>query len=362
MMACRILRLGRVWIVFAALCSFTAWATAQPIAQPANWPWHAVSIGFPGGTAADIQRYKARLNINAVRLDIVPRWHAQRQGMSGEQAFKDALLWADEMLNTCAALGIVATIHMDHFPMDPADLTESSSSAFWNDPLELDRIVAVASQLATRYSKRGKELAAYHVISEPLLYEAGRAVIPPQLAELQRRIIAAIRDVDKDRWIIVSPAPGGQPQGYADFTPPQDQKLIWGAHMYQPHKFTHQGIGGRPMGLEYPGMADGIFWDKNVLHQLIEPLHQYQQTHAAPVFIGEFSAVRWAKGGEQYLLDLVSIFNEYGWGWDYFSATDWHGWNPDYDDLYAPDAPESTWRSHYVGEKSKRWATLHRMY
>jgi hypothetical protein len=72
--------------------------------------------------------------------------------------------------------------------------------------------------------------------------------------------------------------------------------------------------------------------------------------------------VLWAKGGEQYLIDLVSIFNENGWGWDYFSATDWHGWNPDYDEFYAPDVPESAWKSHYVGDKSKRWATLRILY
>jgi len=355
-------QLTRIWILFTALYSFSVWATAQEVAQPVNWPWHAVSIGFPGGSAADIKRYKARLNINAVRLDIVPRWYALRQGISGDQAFNEALVWADEMLDTCAAMGITAVIHMDHFPMDPADLTENSSPSFWSNQAELDKILSVAGQLAARYGKRGKELAAYHVISEPLIYDGGLALSPPQLPELQRRIIAEIRKADKDRWIVVSPGPGGQPQTYAQYVAPIEHNLIWGTHMYQPHKFTHQGIGGRPLGVEYPGLADGAYWDKNALRGLMEPLHLFQQSHAAPVFIGEFSAVLWAKGDDQYLTDLVSIFNEYGWGWDYFSATDWHGWNPDYDEFYAPDVPESAWRSHFVGDKSKRWATLRKLY
>ena len=348
----------RIWLVFAALCHVSVWVSAQELSYPVNWPWHAVSIGFPGGSAADIRRYKTSLNINAVRLDIVPRWYALRQGMNGDQAFKDALVWTDEMLDTCAALGITAIIHMDHFPMDPSDVAESSSAAFWNDQAESEKIVSVAHQLATRYGTRGKELAAYHVISEPLVYNDGRAISPPQLAELQRRIISEIRKVDKERWIVVSPGPGGLPQGYQQFSAPVASHLIWGAHMYEPHKFTHQGINGRPLGVEYPGSADGRYWDKNELRRLIEPLRLFQQNHPAPVFIGEFSAVRWAKGGEQYLLDIVSIFNEYGWGWDYFSATDWHGWNPDYDESYSTDVPESSWKSHFVGDRSKRWATL----
>lgn len=356
-------RCGR-GIMFLLLCSIPAWAVAagQGTRYPVNWPWHAVDISFPGGSAADIQRYKANLNINAVRLDLVPRWYAMRQGIDGEHAFNEALVWTDQMLDTCAALGITAVIHMDHFPMDPADLTDNTSAAFWNDPGQLEKIVSVAHQLASRYQKRGRELAAYHIVSEPLLYAGGIATAPPQLADLQQRIVAEIRAVDKNRWIVVSPGPGGQPQAYQLYVPPVDQRLVWGAHMYQPHPFTHQGIGGRPLGVTYPGLLNGTYWDKGALRQLMEPLRQFQQARPAPVFIGEYSAVVWAPGGEQYLLDLTSIFDEYGWGRDYFSATDWHGWNPDYDEFFAPDVPPSAWMSHYVGDKSKRWSALRMMY
>jgi hypothetical protein len=359
-LCCRFFQLNKKWIVFVVLCNVSSWATAQ--GNPVNWPWHAVDISFPGGTAADIQRYKANLNINAVRLDLMPRWYALRQGMDGEHALNDALVWTDTMLDTCAALGITAIIHMDQFPLDPADLTDYTSPAFWSNSGELEKIVSVAHQLADRYKKRGKELAAYHFISEPLVYMGGVAMSPAQLPDLQQRIIAEIRGVDKNRWIVVSPGPGGQPQAYQQFVPPIGNNLIWGAHMYQPHAFTHQGINGRPLGVVYPGVANGIYWDKSALRQLIEPLHLFQQNHPAPVFIGEFGAVVWAPGGEQYLQDLASIFNEYVWGWDYFSATDWHGWNPDYDEFYAPDMPPSAWQSHYVGDKSKRWSTLRLMY
>lgn len=356
----RLGQLLRQMLLFVLLCTAAAAATSAPL--PQNWPWHAVDISFPGGGATDILRYKSKLNINAVRLDLVPRWYAMQRGVSGEQAFNDALAWTDQMLDTCAMLGITAVIHMDHFPIDPTDLTDNSSSAFWSDAGQLEKIVSVAHQLASRFGQRGKELAAYHIISEPLLYQGGLALSPPQLPDLQQRIIKEIRAVDRNRWIVVSPGPGGQPQAYQQFVPPQDKKLVWGAHMYQPHVFTHQGIGGRPLGVVYPGPASGVNWDKNELRRLLEPLRQFQQAQPGPVFIGEFSAVVWAPGAEQYLLDLASLFNEYGWAWDYFSATDWHGWNPDYDEFFAPDVPASAWQSHYVGDKSKRWATLRTLF
>ena len=83
--------------------------------------------------------------------------------------------------------------------------------------------------------------------------------------------------------------------------------------------------------------------------------------HPAPVYIGSFSAVRWAKGGEEYISDAVSIFNEVNWGWAYFSATGWHGWNPDYDNIFSNDESYK-WKEHRVGQDSARWETLRKIF
>ena len=144
-------------------------------------------------------------------------------------------------------------------------------------------------------------MAAYHIISEPVVFREKKAFSPLQLPALQRRIISAIRELDHDRWIIVSPGPGGMPNGYQNFVPPDAAHLIWGAHMYVPHKFTHQGIYGEPLGVVYPGWADGQYWDKQALRSAMQPLRSFQIEHSPLVFIGEFSAARWGKGGERYL-------------------------------------------------------------
>ena len=88
-------------------------------------------------------------------------------------------------------------------------------------------------------------------------------------------------------------------------------------------------------------------------------LRKFQLKNQVPVWIGEFSAIRWAKGAEVYINDLVSIFEDYGWGWTYFSLNGWHGWNPDYNEIQPK---ENEWKSHFVGTTSSRWATLKQLF
>lgn len=355
-LACEV-RLLSVFFVGLAI-SFAAHAQDS---MPANWPWRGVSIGFPGGGVADLERYKNKLPINAVRLNINARRYAEINHVDGKQALQQAMDWTDSMLDACTRLGVGAVVQINHFPLDPSAPYKMSDASFWESGKAQDEVVSVSGKLAKRYGRRGGELVAYQIISEPVMHIAGRAVAPPQWPELLGRIVSEIRKFDKKRWIVVSPAPGGIPQGYADFHPPKDSLLIWGSHVYLPYAFTHQGIKGRKPEVIFPGRIKFKQWDKAALQTALSPLIQFQRLHPAPVYIGEFSAVRWGQGAEQYLVDLVSIFNESGWGWSYFSATGWHGWNPDYNTEFSDDDPQN-WKHDYVGDSSVRWRTLNEIF
>lgn len=324
---------------------------------PHDWPWKGVSIEFPGGGVSDLERYRGRLPINVVRLNIDARRYAEINHVDSTHALQNAMDWTDSMLDACASLGIGAVVQINHFPIDPTVHVLMSDPVFWESADSQNEIISVSRELVERFSRRGGELAAYQIVSEPVVYISGRAIAPPQWPELLNRIVAEIRKIDTDRWIIVSPGPGGIPQGYTDFRPPKDQRLIWGSHVYLPYAFTHQGIKGRELHIKYPGTIRFKHWDRFSLCEAMEPLRRFQKRHPAPVFIGEFSAVRWGHDAEQYLVDLASCFNNYEWGWSYFSATGWHGWNPDYNNEYSNDDPKN-WSLDYVGEKSARWLTL----
>ena len=64
---------------------------------------------------------------------------------------------------------------------------------------------------------------------------------------------------------------------------------------------------------------------------------KFQQDNHVRIFVGEFSAIRWAPGAAQWIRDSISVFEEYGWDWCYHSYTGWNGWNPTFD----ADAPSS---------------------
>lgn len=347
--------IGIALMMLSGLLSWEARASDEPM--PASWPWRGVSIGFPGGGVADLERYKKRLPMNVVRLNIDARRYAEMNHVGGKQALQKAMDWSDSMLDASARLGMGVVVQINHFPLDPSAPHKMGDPSFWKTDESLVEIVSVSGQLAERFHRRGAELAAYQVVSEPVMIVDGRAVAPPQWPKLLGRIVSEIRKFDSQRWIVVSPAPGGVPRGYADFHPPHDRRLIWGSHVYVPYAFTHQGIKGGKLGVKYPGRIGLKRWDKDALREALEPLSIFQKQHYAPVYIGEFSAVRWAEGAEQYIVDLSSIFDEYGWGWSYFSATGWHGWNPDYNSEFSDDDPKN-WKLDYSGDGSTRWRTL----
>lgn len=328
---------------------------------PMNWPWRGVVLNSGNGLPKDISILIDRLGINSVRLSLNVRSMAKYQGLNPEKAWRKNLQWADSMLDACKKNGVVGIISLHEIPIDPNLGLTQESAGFWNNPEQLAEAVRLAGSLASHFKDRGWELGAYELLSEPVLREGESVINPPQWPQLIQMIIKEIRNHDSQRWIVTTPGLGGLPQIYKDFKPLQFEKIVYGAHMYVPHAFTHQGIQGRKMGFTYPGMIFPTYWDKKALINSLKDLRSFQEKYGVFVWIGEFGAVRWADGGEQYLLDLASIFDQYGWGWCYFAYKEYHGWNPDYDTNFSTDDPKD-WKWHNVGKKSTRWTTLKKMF
>jgi len=75
---------------------------------------------------------------------------------------------------------------------------------------------------------------------------------------------------------------------------------------------------------------------------------EFQLEHGVRMFVGEFSAIRWAPGAAKWLEDAISVFEEYGWDWTYHSYAGWNGWNP----TFPPDAPGNN--QSYGGKATDR--------
>ena len=76
-------------------------------------------------------------------------------------------------------------------------------------------------------------------------------------------------------------------------------------------------------------MIAGNMWNKEQLRALMQPNVDWQKTHKVSIHIGEFSAIRWAPGNStaNYLSDLIELFEENSWTWNYHAFREWQGWD-----------------------------------
>ncbi|MBI5886218.1 MAG: cellulase family glycosylhydrolase [Deltaproteobacteria bacterium] len=357
-------------ILFAALCLISciplrSVAASQPL--PPNWPWRGVVVSSSTPPDADDMQYLREIGVNAVSIHLQFRDDAGREKISGREAFKKDLEWVDAFLDECKRSGVTVVISTAQIPMDPSTGLTQTSPEFWDNPELLKEAVYVAGELARRFKDRGAELGAYSILSEPVVirdnivfgkkFGTGGS-LPRAWPGLMKDVIKEIRRYDKTRFISVTPGLWGLPAGYADFKPLDDPHIIYEAHMYQPHAFTHQGIREWPLGVKYPGRARLLkYWDKDALEGALEPLTDFQKRYGVPVWIGEFSAVRWAEGGDEYLKDLIAVFDARGLAWTYHCFKCWNGWDPDYAGGGATYDLKD-WKRFYKGRDTDRWRLL----
>ena len=164
--------------------------------------------------------------------------------------------------------------------------------------------------------------------------------------ELQLEAARAIREVDPERPIIVEANNWAAPESFRYLKPFPLKNIIYQLHCYLPLAYTHQLVHGgkveNPVFLTYPGMIDGAMWDREKLRRMLEPVRQFQQRYGARIYVGEFSAIRWAPGAARYLADAISLFEEYGWDWSYHAFREWDGWSLEYTGRYGEKKKSAT--------------------
>lgn len=56
-------------------------------------------------------------------------------------------------------------------------------------------------------------------------------------------------------------------------------------------------------------------------------MREFERRYGARIFVGEFSAVAYAKGCDKWIADVGAMLNEYGWDWCYHAFREWPGWS-----------------------------------
>jgi aryl-phospho-beta-D-glucosidase BglC (GH1 family) len=304
-------------------------------------------------TAADL-RTLANWGANSIRWQLTwdgfPRSPADTAALPLYTAWMQrALAHLDSLLPVCRALGLHIALDL-HTP--PGGRASSGQECkLFQSPLWQQAFRNLWKEIATRY-RNETAIWGYDLVNEPL-----EGVIPNGLMDwpaLATQTAQDIRAVDSTHWIIIEASPGGSPVALAAMEPINIPGVVYSLHMYEPSLFTHQGIYSVSEAISYPGIIGGKEWNKETLRQYLNPVKEWQQDYKARIYVGEFSAIRWAPGesAHNYLRDCIEIFEEWNWDWTYHAFREWHGWSVEHSNKKGDEHPSITPNSRELLLKS----------
>ncbi|MBC7490511.1 MAG: cellulase family glycosylhydrolase [Glaciimonas sp.] len=160
---------------------------------------------------------------------------------------------------------------------------------------------------------------------------------------LAAQAIYAIRSAGTRLPIVFEGVGGGQAIGMRGLTPFKDSEIVYSFHLYTPHDITHQKVSSAwPRSIPYPAgpewkLKDAVIdvggWNSNRLEESLKDVVAFQGRYNLPIFVGEFSCVRWApnNSAQRYIEDSLKIFQKFGWSWCYHEFRGWPGWDAEID-------------------------------
>jgi hypothetical protein len=285
----------------------------------------------PGASSADLITLGKTWNANLIRWQLV---RYGRPNTPSSLADYDAWLEGelaklDALLPTCEQAGLMVALDL-HSP--PGGRHTESGYVGADDRLFTDRacqekFLEVWRRMAGRY-KNQKMIWGFDLANEPVEDEVADDCL--DWHDLAERAGKAIREIDPRRTLIVEAPPWGSPRSLADFRPLELSNVVYSVHMYEPSAFTHQGVfdrNGPPV--KYPGSIGGRDWNAATVAAVLQPVVDFQRRYNVHIYIGEFSAIRWAPppGAQLYLSDLIDLFEKQGWDWSYHAFREWQGWS-----------------------------------
>ena len=292
----------------------------------------------------DIRELALQWNANQIRWQL--NWTPMK---SAEEWARDldaydnwldgALAECDKALDACEKYNIKVLVDL-HTP--PGGRAAGGVCRMFTEKRYQDKLVSVWKRIAARY--KGREI----VYAYDLLNEAVEGTVADGLLnwrDLATKAARTIRTIDPGKPVVFEPSPWGGPDGFDTLAPLDLTRVIYSFHMYRPHSFTHQGVHNQKTGIAYPGMINGEYWDKERLDEEMLPAIEFAQLFNVHMYVGEFSAIRWAPhdSAYRYLRDVIDLFEEYRWDWSYHAFREWDGWSvehgPDRNDRTPTDEP-----------------------
>jgi Cellulase (glycosyl hydrolase family 5) len=246
-------------------------------------------------------------------------------------------------VRAAGAAGLKVVIDMHNAPV-----ANPSSASLWTDSTLEPNLISAWTDIANRLKPYRQTIWGYDLLNEPLDY-AQLPSAPRQWRPMAVKVMHAIRAIDPTVWIIYEPGPGALEYGFTGLTPLPDPRVIYSLHIYDPEAFTKQSFdqaeAGEPQAppIPWPDLA-APFASGAVpspesggpLEVAVRPAVEFQEQWHVPIYVGEFSVVRWAPepDGARWLRDVISTCESHGWSWTYFAFREHNAWSLEDDDQY----------------------------
>ena len=213
------------------------------------------------------------------------------------------------------------------FHVPPGGRDTSGDMNMFYEEKYTNHFIETWRRIARRF-KRREGLYGFDLINEPA--QRNDTVSGLDYWSLQRRAAEAVRSEDPHTPIIIESNCWDSPTTFAYLSPVKLTNVIYQVHMYSPMDFTHQRVlNTRKWNVAYPNAEKG--WNGAFMRDVMKPVREFQLKHKARIYVGEFSAVAWAPGAENYLRDCIDMFEEYGWDWSYHAYREWAGWSVEHE-------------------------------
>ena len=273
------------------------------------------------------------------------------QKIDGNLDFPEYVAWLDGRLDLLEkVLGWAREVGMKicvdlHVP--PGSIRDNSEMRMFTDKACLALYIECWEKIARRFRGNTDVIYGYDLLNEP---HQNPHDVPWSYWDAQRFAAEAIRRIDPDTAIVMEANQSSSAPAYEYMSPLAMSNVIYEIHMYIPSEYTHQGVtGGWSEPRKWPDESRD--WNKEMLRRKLEPVVAFSKRHHAKIFVGEFSAIAWAEGAENYLRDCIELFDEYGWDWCYHAFNEWRGWNVEY-------AGDSLKTLHYAGDTPRKRVLL----
>jgi len=221
----------------------------------------------------------------------------------------------------------------------PGGRAEGGVCRMFQEERSRDKLLFAWDRIAKRIKGR-KCVYACDLINEPVEPRNGAIITWPRLAE---QTVDVIRTHLPGMPVVFEPGPWGSCAGFDRITPIDRERVIYSFHMYQPHQFTHQTLHGSKGGIRYPGDIEGVEWNKAQLDHAMASAIEFQQAYNVHIYVGEFSAIRWApdNSAHRYLSDCIDLFEEHDWDWAYHAYREFNGWSVEHGTVRENTSPAS---------------------